>query len=79
MKKFEPHRVCITQEEYQQLQQCKRIVSLIWRKFMWNGWPKEFRLPPGKTFADFVNDPDAMEFYQLRSTVDQLFDYDDSE
>jgi hypothetical protein len=79
MKEFEPPMVCISPEEYKQLQECKRLINLLWMQFGPHQWPAEFRMPRGKTFLDFHEESHEFKFYQFRSRMDRLMDYDDSE
>ncbi len=79
MKKFPAPMVTISPEEYEQLQKCKSVVETLWRKFGPYSWPDAFRLPKGTTFKDIINDEQEMAFYQLRSDVDTLMEFDDSE
>ena len=77
MKEFDKPLVTITPEEYEQLQECKRVLTVLWRQFGPHSWPREFNLPSGKNFQNCS--PEEFEFYTLRSKLDRLFDYDDSE
>jgi hypothetical protein len=77
MKEFDKPMVTISQEHYEQLQECKAIVNSLWMQFGPYSWPEAFRLPKGKTFADL--DSYEFEFYQLRSRVEKLLGFDDSE
>jgi len=79
MKDHGSPMVTISQEHFEQLQECKKIVEAFWRKFGPHSWPREFHLPAGTTFYDIQHDPEEMYFYQLRTRFDRLFDYDDSE
>jgi len=79
MKKFDPPMVCISPEEYEQLQECKALINTLWMRFGPYEWSKEFRLPKGKTFRDFPLHSTEFKFYQIRSRIDRLMDYDDSE
>ena len=77
MKEFDTPMVTVSKDHYDQLQECKRIVTLLWMKFGPYEWPKEFRMPKGKTFADL--NKSEFDFYLLRSSMDTLFEFDDSE
>ena len=77
MKAFDTPMVTISQEEYDQLQECKAIINVLWMQFGPYQWPEAFRLPKGKTFADL--DTSEFEFYQIRSRFETLFGFDDSE
>ena len=81
MKEFDKPMVTISQEHFEQLQECKAIVECLWMQFGPHSWPDRFRLPKGKTFADLdlAQGSHEFEFYQLRPRFDRLFDYDDSE
>ena len=79
MKEFDKPLVTITQEHYDQLQECKAIIECLWMQFGPHEWPEAFRLPKGKTFHEFSEHSNEFKFYQIRSRFDRLFDYDDSE
>lgn len=80
MKNFDAPLVTITQEEYDQLQQCKALIELLWAKFGPYDWPEAFRLPKGKSFRDLLpEDSTDFQFYQFRSHVNRLMEFDDSE
>jgi hypothetical protein len=79
VKKFDTPMVTISQEEYDQLQECKSIINVLWMQFGPHSWPERFRMPKGKTFRDFSEHSHEFEFYQIRSRFDRLMGYDDSE
>jgi hypothetical protein len=83
MKDFDKPLVTISQEDYDQLQECKALINMLWRRFclLGNGWPKEFRLPRGKSFRDFLGPEHSedFQFYRFTQRVDVLMDFDDSE
>ena len=79
MKEFDKPLVTISQEEYDQLQECKSIIKCLWKQFGPHSWPDRFRMPKGKTFVNLDPNGHDFEFYQLRSRFDRLMDYDDSE
>ena len=80
MKEFDQHMICISQEEHQQLLECKTLINLLWSKFGAYDWPKEFRLPKGKTFRDLLDDgSDDFQFYQFIQRMENLMNFDDSE
>ena len=82
MKDFGEPLVTITRAEYDQLQECKSLIKLLWDKFciFGNGWPKEFRLPRGKSFRDFLPEYSTdFQFYRFTSRVENLMNFDDSE
>jgi hypothetical protein len=79
MKTFDKPMVTISQEEYDQLQECKAVINVLWMQFGPHSWPERFHLPKGKMFADLDPHGHEFEFYQLRTRFDRLMDYDDSE
>ena len=79
MKEFPAPMVTIPPEEYEQLLKCKSIVETLWRKLGPYSWPDVFRLPKGTTFADIVHDEEEMRFYQIRTEIERLMGFDDSE
>ncbi len=80
MKEFDKPRVSITQEEYDQLQECKSLVNMLWMRFGPYKWPTEFNLPRGKTLRTFHEKSDDFKFYsEFRSRIDRLMGFDDSE
>ena len=77
MKEFGKPLVTITQEHYDQLQECRALIELLWAKFGHCDWPKEFRLPPGKFVSDLTQDD--LKLHQFTHRMDALMDFDDSE
>lgn len=75
MKNFDQPLVTISQEEYDQLQECKSLIRLLWNRFcLFGSWPKAFRVPQGKSFRDFPEHSDEFQFYRFTHRVDNLFD-----
>ena len=80
MKEFDKPMVTITQEHFEQLQECKALVNMLWLQFGPYQFPAEFRLPKGKTFRDLSEHSDEFKFYAtFRSRLDRLMEFDDSE
>lgn len=79
MKQFDKPLVTISPEEYDQLQECKSLINMLWMQFGPHEWPREFSLPRGKTFRDYSEHSHEFAFYQFRSRIDHLMGYDDSE
>ena len=78
MKEFDKPMVTITQEHFEQLQECKTLINMLWTQFGPYQWPQEFRLPKGKTFRDLP--ADDFQFYSgFTSRMDRLMEFDDSE
>lgn len=71
MKTFDPPRVCISQEEYDQLLQCRIVAEQVWRIYGPYAFPKELQ----------VNHIEYPETYprSVRSRLERLMDFDDSE
>jgi len=81
MKKFDTPMVTISQEEYEQLQECKTLVNMLWMRFGPYQWPKVFQLPKGTTWKDLDKPErkDDFDFYRFVHRVDVLMNFDDSE
>jgi hypothetical protein len=81
MKEFDKPMVTISQEHFEQLQECKALINTLWMRFGPYEWPKEFRLPKGKTFRDLLPaESDDFQFYSgFTSRVEYLMKFDDSE
>jgi hypothetical protein len=80
MKEFDKPMVTVSQEHYDQLQECKALINMLWMQFGPYQWPAEFRLPKGKTFRDFHEQSYEFKFYSgFRSRVERLMEFDDSE
>ena len=79
MKEFDEPMVTVSQEHFDQLQECRSIVEDLWRQFGPYKWPEAFRLPRGKTFADLDPHGHEFRFYQIRSRLGRLMEFDDSE
>lgn len=79
MKEFDPPMVTITQEEHEQLLKCKGIVESLWRKLGPYNWPEVFQLPKGKTWRDILQDVEETAFYKIRTDIELLMGFDDSE
>ena len=71
MKEFDPPQVCISQEEYDQLQECKRVAESLWRIYGPYGFPKELQ-------ERVVEFPDKYP-QSVRGRLERLMEFDDSE
>ncbi len=74
---FDQPLVTITQEHFEQLQECKALIEVLWQRFGPYDWPKEFRLPSGKLVSDLTQDD--LKFHQFTHRMDVLMGFDDSE
>ena len=81
MREFDKPMVTISQEHFDQLQECKALIELLWRRFGPYDWPEEFRLPKGMTWSDLAKKGETIEgsFYRFTHRMDVLMDFDDSE
>ena len=77
MREFDKPMVTISQEHFDQLQECKALIKILWQRFGPYDWPKKFRLPPGKLVSDLTQDD--LKFHQFTHRMDVLMDFDDSE
>jgi len=78
MKEFGEPMVTISREEYDQLQECKALIDMLWMRFGPYDWPKEFRLPRKKLLCDFHPESDEFRFYAgFRQRINVLVDFDD--
>ncbi|MGD9728629.1 MAG: hypothetical protein AB7L09_01405 [Nitrospira sp.] len=79
MKEFDKPLVTISQDEYEQLQECKNLIRTLWMRFGAHRWPKEFYPPKGLSWADIAKNPEEFDFYRWTHRIDVLMNYDDSE
>ena len=80
MKEFDEPMVTVSQEHFDQLQECKALIDMLWMHFGPYNWPQEFRLPRGKTFRDLSEHSAEFKFYSsFKTRVDRLMEFDDSE
>tara|TARA_B100001109_G_scaffold111638_1_gene91058 strand:+ start:267 stop:482 length:216 start_codon:yes stop_codon:yes gene_type:complete len=71
MKEFDPPQVCISQEEYDQLQECKRVAESLWRIYGPYNFPKELQ----ERTSEYPNKYPR----SVRGRLELLMEFDDSE